>query len=82
MKYSKAQQSILALYRLFYRACKEKKGIEREQAWQTIQETFRKNSKAVRRTELEVIDHLIRQGYKDLALFQKPGTTQIRTLRI
>ncbi|CAI9117148.1 OLC1v1018492C1 [Oldenlandia corymbosa var. corymbosa] len=76
------QREVLALYREFLRVARVKSGEDREQLVHLVSSEFRRNSKEVDRKNFECIEHLIRQGRKQLDQLKSPDTTGFSSIKV
>ncbi|XP_038642176.1 succinate dehydrogenase assembly factor 1, mitochondrial [Scyliorhinus canicula] len=71
VRHSKLQKQVLNLYKQFLRAAKAKPGF-----LPLIRDEFRKNSQ-IPRTDVMLIEYLLRRGQRQLDLVRKSNTKQL-----
>lgn len=69
---SASAKEVLSLYRVFLRLAKQRDGL-----LPLVQQQFRRNAKAIRRTDTQRIEHLIRQGSRQAAQIRESAHFQV-----
>jgi len=72
-KLSGLQQDVLKLYRVLLRSAKAKDPDGARGLRVTVREQFREQSMSVSRNDFTMIEHLLRYGYKQKKLMERPG---------
>ena len=71
------QKQVISLYRRCLRAASAKPVGVRENQIAYVKEEFRRNAKAVKRSEFKTIELLVRNGEKQLKVLGKPNVISI-----
>jgi len=70
IRHSKIQIQVLSLYKACLRAAKDKPGFE-----YSIRTEFKKNATAVEKTNVLLIEHLMRNGQRKLDMIKDPNVS-------
>jgi len=70
VRHSKIQLQVLSLYKSLLRAAKGKPGFD-----YTIRTEFKKNAVALERSDVLMIEHLMRHGKRKLEMIQDPNVS-------
>eukprot|EP01033_Poteriospumella_lacustris_P001589 gene1589-1154_t len=67
------QRDVLKLYRTLLRTAKNKAGVTHSPLEKLVQRKFREEAHSVHRHDWQIIEHMIRQGYKQKKVMEMPG---------
>jgi len=70
IRHSKIQLQVLSLYKSLLRAAKDKPGFD-----YTIRSEFKKNAVDLKKTDVLMIEHLMRNGKRKLEMIQDPNVS-------
>ncbi len=73
------QRDVLALYRDFHRVLRSKQPAVRDTTWAYVQQRFRADAQALRRSDVSLIEYRVRQGRKQLETIKSPGFSGFST---
>jgi len=75
-RHSKLQKNILAIYKQFMRSCENKPGTK-----EYVRAEFRKNSTAIKKTDVLRVEYLVRRAEKQLKLLQNDSVKDMGVFR-